>query len=115
MGSRILAELRQENRTVSDYSIEFRTLAAECRWNEEAQWEMFLRGLADRIQKEIFTMELPSGLYGLIDLALWVDARLQRHDQRGRYTLMSELPVFSAANSSNTVSLTSDQETHAGW
>lgn len=44
--ARMLAELRQENRTVSDYSIEFRTLAAECRWNEEAQWEMFLRGLA---------------------------------------------------------------------
>ncbi len=28
--ARMLADLRQENKTVSDYSIEFRTLAAEC-------------------------------------------------------------------------------------
>ncbi len=48
--ARMLADLRQEDKTVSDYSIEFRTLAAECKWNEEAQWDVFLHGLADRIQ-----------------------------------------------------------------
>ncbi len=39
--ARELAELRQGNRSVTDYSIEFRTLAAECKWNYEAQWDMF--------------------------------------------------------------------------
>ncbi len=53
---------------------------------------MFLHGLADRIQKEIFTVELPTGLDGLIELALRVDARLQQRDQRGRHRLVSELP-----------------------
>ncbi len=47
--ARMLADLRQGERSVSDYSIQFRTLAAECEWNEKAQWDMFLHGLADRI------------------------------------------------------------------
>ncbi len=80
--ARILADLRQGERSVSDYSIEFRTLAAECRWNEEAQWDMFLHGLADRVQKEIYVLDLPTTLNGLIDLALRVDARLARVEQR---------------------------------
>ncbi len=45
--ARELAELRQGNRSVTDYSIEFRTLAVECKWNYEAQWDMFRHGLAD--------------------------------------------------------------------
>ena len=85
--ARVLAELRQGDRSVSDYSIEFRTLAAECRWNDEAQWDMFLHGLADRVQKEIYALDLPTTLNGLIDLALRVDARLsrvERHALSGR-------------------------------
>ncbi len=72
--ARMLADLRQGERSVSDYSIQFRTLAAECEWNEKAQWDMFLHGLADRIQQEIYTVELPTGLDELVDLALRVDA-----------------------------------------
>ncbi|KAL0203584.1 hypothetical protein M9458_001602 [Cirrhinus mrigala] len=68
--ARTLMDLRQGERSVSDYSIEFRTLAAECQWNEEAQWDMFLHGLADRVQKEIYALDLPANLNGLIDLAL---------------------------------------------
>ncbi len=49
--ARMLADLRQGEQSVSDYSIQFRTLAAECEWNEKAQWDMFLHGLADRIHK----------------------------------------------------------------
>lgn len=49
--ARRLTAFKQGNRTVADYTIEFRTLAAECRWNEEAQWDIFLHGLADRIHR----------------------------------------------------------------
>lgn len=41
--ARLLAELRQGDQTVTDYSIEFRTLAAECGWNAEAQWDVFIQ------------------------------------------------------------------------
>ncbi len=80
--ARILAELKQGEKSVSDYSIEFRTLAVECQWNEEAQWDMFLHGLADRIQREIYALDLPTSLNGLIELALRVDARLSRIERR---------------------------------
>lgn len=50
--ARVLVELRQHNRWVADYSIKFWTLAVECRWNNEVQWDMFLHGLADRILNE---------------------------------------------------------------
>jgi len=76
--ARKLAELRQHGGSVSDYSTEFRTLAVECHWNEEAQWDMFLHGLSDRVQKEIYALDLPTSLNGLIELALRVDARLTR-------------------------------------
>ncbi len=71
---------------------------------------MFLHGLADRIQMEIFTVELPTDLDGLIELALGVDARLQQRDQRGRHKLVSEFPEYSTANSCNTISHPSDCE-----
>ncbi len=80
--ARELAELRQGNRSLTDYSIEFRTLAAECKWKNEAQWDMFGHGLANRIINEIYTQELPTSLDGLIDLAIRVDARLRRRDQQ---------------------------------
>ena len=84
--ARQLTDIVQGERPVADYSIEFRTLAAECRWNEEAQWDVFLHGLADRIQREIYALELPTSLNELIDLALRVDARLSRLEQRTRTT-----------------------------
>ncbi|KAL0159846.1 hypothetical protein M9458_043571, partial [Cirrhinus mrigala] len=106
----VLADLRQGDRNVSDYSIEFRTLAAECKWNEAAQWDMFLHGLADRVQKKIFTLELPADLDGLISLALRVDSRLQRRDQLTRPSSLSELPVHPVHAVSNTVSPVLDHE-----
>lgn len=72
--ARVLAVLHQGHRSVADYSFEFHTLAVECKWNQEAQWDMFLHGLADRIQGEIFKLELPPDLDGLIMLAIRVDA-----------------------------------------
>ncbi len=96
--ARMLADLRQGEQSVSDYSIQFRTLAAECEWNEKAQWDMFLHGLADRIQQEIDVVELPLGLNELVDLALRVDARLQQRDLRGRRKLTPRYPFFDTGD-----------------
>ncbi len=80
--ARFLADLRQGDWSVTDYSIEFHTLAAECRWNLEAQWDMFLHGLADYVKDEIYALELPTSLDVLVSLAIRVDARLQQKNQR---------------------------------
>ncbi len=90
--ARFLAELRQGNWSVTDYSIEFRTLAAECRWNVEAQWDMFLHGLAEYIKDEIYSLELPTSLDGLVSLAIRVDIRLQQRDQQARRAPAVTLP-----------------------
>ncbi len=96
--ARMLADLRQGEQSVSDYSIQFRTLAAECEWNKKAQWDMFLHGLADRIQQEIYTVELPTGLDDFVDLALRMDARLQQRDLRGRRKCTPEYPSLDTGD-----------------
>ncbi len=83
---------------VTEGSDQFRTLAAECEWNEKAQWDMFLHGLADRIHQEIDVVELPLGLDELVDLALRVDARLQQRDLRGRRKLTPRYPFFDTGD-----------------
>ncbi|KAG1956972.1 retrotransposable element [Pimephales promelas] len=99
--ARLLAELRQGEGSVADFSIRFRTLA---------QWDMFLHGLADRVQREIYAMDLPETLNGLVELALRVDARLNRVT---RLTRPSH-PVFGAEDhqpgGESAVSPTNDHE-----
>ncbi len=68
--ARALTLLRQRESSVSSYSIEFCTLAASCGWNDKALWDHFLHGLAEHIKNEIYSLELPSSLDGLIDLAI---------------------------------------------
>ncbi len=102
--ARRLADLQQGERTVSCYSIEFRTLAAESKWNEEVQWDIFRHGLADRIQREIFMLELPPDLDVLIDLALRMDSSLQQSGQRSRHLRDFALPEYSPTNSDDAIS-----------
>ncbi len=45
---------------------------------------MFFHGLADYVKDEIYTLELPTSLDGLVSLAIRVDARLQQRGQRAR-------------------------------
>ena len=50
---RRLASLRQGSRSVADYAIEFRSLAAESDWDDAALRATFYRGLADNIKDEL--------------------------------------------------------------
>ncbi len=61
---------------MSAYSIEFRTLAVSCDWNEKALWDHFLHGLAEHVKDEIYSLELPAGLDKLIYLSIRVDDRI---------------------------------------
>ncbi len=71
--SQALSLLRQGKQSVSSYSIEFCTFAESCGWNDKALWDYFLHGLADHIKDEIYSLELPSSLDGLINFAVCVD------------------------------------------
>ena len=77
-----LARLQQGGRSVTEYAIEFKTLAAACDWNEGACRAVFRAGLDEEIQDKIATQELPRSFDDLVDLALRVENRLRlRHQQ----------------------------------
>lgn len=86
-----LTRLTQDKSTVTDYAIEFRTLAVSSEWNDTAQKAQFLRGLNESIQDEIASHDLPTSLEGVIDLALRVEARhRQRRVRRSFHHLFSD-------------------------
>ena len=79
--SRRLSTLRQGRRSVPDFSIEFRTLATTCGWNQPALAARFLEGLSPEVRDEVLVREIPARLDDLIDLAIRVE---RRFDQRRR-------------------------------
>ncbi|KAL1246548.1 hypothetical protein QQF64_034593 [Cirrhinus molitorella] len=83
--SRLLASLQQGRRSVADYSVEFRTLAATSGWNAEALSARFLEGLRESLKDELYAREVPDCLDDLIALAIRLDARreLRRRARTG--------------------------------
>ncbi len=79
-----LFHLCQGTRSVSDYSIEFRTQALRSNWNVSALCDAFLHGLADYIKDELVSYDLPATLDELIGLATWVDHRVQARRREKR-------------------------------
>ncbi len=94
--ARMLADLRQGEQSVSDYSIQFRTLAAECEWNERRSGTCSCMGWPTVSKRSMWWSYL--GLDELVDLALRVDARLQQRDLRGRRKLTPRYPFFDTGD-----------------
>ena len=79
-----LHDLRQGSRSVADYTVEFRILAAESSWGELALQSAYRRGLCETI-KDLIIQKKPPTLNALIFLALQVDDRVQeRKRERAR-------------------------------
>ncbi len=83
-----LSRLSQRKRSVTDYAIQFQTLAAACGWNEGALRARFLEGLDEAIADELAAVDLPRELDNLINLALRVEGRLNRRRQRRQPTAL---------------------------
>ena len=99
--SRLLSSLRQGRRSAADFSIEFRTLATTCGWNEPALVARFLEGLNTEVRDEILAREVPSRLDPLIDLAIRVEKRFDlRRRARGTETVSFSPPTASSLSSS---------------
>eukprot|EP00064_Thunnus_orientalis_P019626 superscaffoldBa00004989_g19750 len=81
--ARALVKLRQGKKRVSDYAIEFRTIAAESDWNQPALFDVFLDGLSDTIKDQLPPLDLPAELDLLIALAIKIDKCLYERE-RGR-------------------------------
>ncbi|KAL0157923.1 hypothetical protein M9458_045999, partial [Cirrhinus mrigala] len=76
-----LYHLRQGERSVSKYTMDFRTLAVQTKWSDAALRTAFYEGLSNRLKDELAVRELPATLEGMIQLALRVDQRMN-HTKR---------------------------------
>ena len=92
--------LRQGRASVSDYAIDFQTLATDSGWVGCPLVDAFLHGLAEEVKDALLTRELPDDLDRIITLTIRIDARLEDRCQwrqprspppRGRF----DQPQFS--------------------
>ncbi|KAL0150494.1 hypothetical protein M9458_054311 [Cirrhinus mrigala] len=86
-----LLDLQQGDRTAADYAIEFRTLAAQSKWNEVALKAVFKGGLNTKLQAELACRTVDTALNEFITVAIKID-NLMRNTPRSR-NLMSTSPV----------------------
>ena len=80
-----LLGLRQGSCSVTDYAIDFRIRARRSEWNQAAQVDAFLLGLADYIKDELVSYDLPASLDEIIALASRVDRRIQARHHESLY------------------------------
>jgi hypothetical protein len=76
--AREMLHIRQGNRSVSGYAIDFRTLASSSGWNTDAQFDVFFNGLSETIKDEVITQEPHVSFDALEDLAVRVVSWLQQ-------------------------------------
>ena len=90
--SQRLLHLRQGSRSVASFAVEFRTLAAESGWNEEALLGVFLNALGNDIKDQLTSREEATSLDHLISLAIRTDNRLR---ERRREKSQHAVPTSS--------------------
>ncbi len=76
-----LSRLSQRKCSVTDYAIQFQTLAAVCGWNKGALRACFLEGLDYTIADELAAVDLPRELHNLVNLTLRLEGRLNRRQR----------------------------------
>ena len=82
--SKRLFSICQGSRSVADFSIEFRIVAAESGWGELELKGVFLRGLSSELKDELASRDEPDSLESLISLAIRIDNRLRERRQEKR-------------------------------
>ena len=92
-----LLDIQQDTRSVAQYAIEFRTLAAETNWDSRALRAAFRKGLTDRIKDELVYKDLPEDLEKFIELCVRLDVRYHERCQERLRTRKFPRPVYRLA------------------
>uniref|UniRef100_A0A671UQD5 Retrotransposon gag domain-containing protein n=1 Tax=Sparus aurata TaxID=8175 RepID=A0A671UQD5_SPAAU len=85
--------LRQGFRSVAEYAIEFRTLAAESGWNEASQQAAFVNGLSELLKDELVSHPVPEDLDELISLSIRIDNRCRERRREKRRSPGSDVTL----------------------
>ena len=72
-----LMSLRQGSRSVAEFSVEFRTVAANSGWNDQSLQGIFLSCLNEPIKDELATRDEADSLEEVISLSIRLDNRLR--------------------------------------
>lgn len=72
-----LSGLKQGKRSVAEFSVDFRILAAESGWNRPALKSAFFQALNENVKDQLATRDEPHSLDDLIKLAIKIDSRLR--------------------------------------
>lgn len=93
--SKRLLCLNQGSHSVAEYSVEFRTLAAEAGWDDSALQTVFLNGLSEQLKDELALKDDSENLDTLISTAIKIDNRLRerRRERNNRSSTSSRPPV----------------------
>lgn len=91
--AKLLMTIRQDKHSVTDYAIEFRTLAEESEWNDKALVTAFHHGLSDALKDGLASIGCPRELEPLIAHAVRLDNRMREH--RGDQGVSWLLPADS--------------------
>ncbi|KAJ0069562.1 hypothetical protein NL108_008511 [Boleophthalmus pectinirostris] len=87
-----LLDLHQGNKSVADYSIQFRILAEESGWNDAALKGVFWRGLTDTLKDQLAARDETTSLEELISLAIRLDNRLRERCRERTARQVSPFP-----------------------
>lgn len=91
---RALMRLRQETRGVADYTIEFRTLAADSGWN---LLPCVTLTSMDSLKDQLAPLDLPDGLDSLIALSIKINKRFI--EREGERALSATIPLLARGGS----------------
>lgn len=74
-----LRKLRQGNRSAINYTSEFRELANDLKWNDDALKDQYRFGLSDEVKDMLVHYETPEKLDDFIALVIKIDQRIFEH------------------------------------
>lgn len=87
-----LLNLAQGSRSVIDYIIEFRTLAADSAWNDAALYDTFYGGLAEQLKDTLASQAKPKTLKDLFEAITRLDGRYRERQLERSRTFRSSGP-----------------------
>uniref|UniRef100_A0A3B5LTF8 CCHC-type domain-containing protein n=1 Tax=Xiphophorus couchianus TaxID=32473 RepID=A0A3B5LTF8_9TELE len=95
LSSRTLLKMKQGQRSVVDFSIDFRIQAAASGWNSPALKSVYLDALNDSLKDELATLDEPGSLEDLIKLSIRIDNRIRARakERNSRSVVPRSLPV----------------------
>uniref|UniRef100_A0A3P9MYW5 CCHC-type domain-containing protein n=1 Tax=Poecilia reticulata TaxID=8081 RepID=A0A3P9MYW5_POERE len=95
LSSRALLKMKQGQRSVVDFSIDFRIQAAASGWNTPALKSAYLDALNDSLKDKLATLDEPGSLEDLIKLSIRIDNRIRARakERSSRSAVPRSLPV----------------------